>query len=149
MRVLGIDPGTKPGFAIFDGEELAKVVSYDFARMVQMHGPVGRWLGFQMLLDELGGDVQRIGFEDVHWHTGVDAAHIYGAWKALVQLWCFGNNVELRMIAVGTGKRALTGRGDASHESMRNTLRRRFGVEDRTKAADLAHAVGIALAAMR
>lgn len=154
MRVLGIDTGTKPAFAIVDRAEdfveptVEKIISYDFSNMMHLHGSVGRWLGFRMLLDEVGDGVDAVAFEEVHWHTGVDAAHIYGAWWCIIETWAFEKKLRLVPIAVATGKRALSGRGDAKHDAMREALRKRFGIVDRTKAADMAHAVGVALAAL-
>jgi crossover junction endodeoxyribonuclease RuvC len=153
MRILGIDTGTKPAFAIVNQEgvcapEVEKIISYDFTNMMHLHGSVGRWLGFRMLLDEVGNGVDAVAYEDVHWHTGVDAAHIYGAWWTLIELWAHENKLRVIPIAVATGKRALSGRGDAKHEAMREALHKRFGIVDRTKAADMAHAVGVALAGL-
>lgn len=154
MRALGIDTGTKPAFAIVNREEdflepvVEKIVSYDFSNMLHLHGSVGRWMGFRMLLDEMGDGVDVVAWEHVHWHTGVDAAHIFGAWWCIVEMWAHDKKIRPVEIAVVTGKRALSGRGDAKHDDMRKALHKRFGIVDRTKAADMAHAVGVALAAL-
>lgn len=153
MRILGVDTGTKPAFAIVSQDgvctpEVEKIVSYDFSSMLHLHGSVGRWLGFRMLLDEMGDSIDACAWEDVHWHTGVDAAHIFGAWWCILETWCFEKKIRGIAVAVATGKRALSGRGDAKHDDMRKALHKRFGIVDRTKAADMAHAVGVALAGL-
>jgi hypothetical protein len=153
MRVLGIDPGTFPAFVILERLspdeaptlEIAK--SYDFTSMVEYYGDVGRWIGVRNLLAEIGADtVERIAIEKVEWHTGVRAAQLYGGFVATVELWAHEHKRKLTYIPVSTGKKALSKNGNAKKEQMREVMRTRFGYLDRTKAADIAHAAGIAVA---
>lgn len=146
-RVLGIDPGTSLGWAIVIDGELDKAGHYNYANAASLHGDAGRWTGIRSLLDELSVGLEVVAIEHQVWHTGVRAAQLYGGARATIELWAFEQGLPFVPIAVATAKRALTGRGDASKQSMKAALRRKYGADDPTDAGDMADAVGIALAA--
>ena len=57
------------------------------------------------------------------------------------------SEAKIYSIFPGTAKKALTGKGNATKEEMREAAKQQFGIIDTTKEADVADAIGIALAA--
>lgn len=141
MRILGIDPGTKCGWALRepDGAMTSGVWQLKHGR----HDSDG------MKLIRLSGylsEVYRatpfglIAYEEVRRHLGTDAAHIYGALYHKIQEWVISMNhppalamalgvpleqtksgdakIEHTGIPVGTIKKFATGKGNASKEFM-------------------------------
>jgi len=51
-------------------------------------------------------------------HLGVDAAHAYGGFMASLTAWCEHHEIPYQGVPVGTIKKALTGKGNASKAMM-------------------------------
>jgi crossover junction endodeoxyribonuclease RuvC len=79
-----------------------------------------RYLKFHRWLTELKCTVastQSLGavyFEEVRRHLGVDAAHVYGGLLATLTAWCENHRIPYQGVPVGTIKRHITGKGNAS-----------------------------------
>lgn len=81
-----------------------------------------RFLKFQKWLDTLVSfellTVDRVYFEEVHGHKGVDAAHIYGGLMATLTAFCEARQLPYQGVPVGTIKKFATGRGNANKDAM-------------------------------
>jgi hypothetical protein len=180
MRILAIDPGTKLGWArnvetdmIVTGKLDLSGSRYDSSAM--------RYLRFREWLHEVSaGDptlydgpldrVDLIAYEEVRNHqssyidpkTGMrqtryatDAAHFYGGLQAILLAFCEDHQIPCEAIPVGTWKKHLTGKGNASKETYRQCALTRVAnrsnrPEESIKLSeDEAAAVGILLAAQR
>lgn len=124
MRLLGIDPGTKCGYAILDGGRITSGV-WDLSSRRHEGGGM-RYLRLKTYLEELlrsGVDV--VAYEEVHRHLGTDAAHVYGGIVATIatacEAWEVGRikkPIPYRGIPVGTVKKFATGKGNANKDAM-------------------------------
>jgi hypothetical protein len=77
------------------------------------------WLGE---LDRLSGPIGSIWFEEVRRHTGTDAAHVYGGLMATLTAWAELRGVPYQGVPVGTWKRRLCGKGNASKAEVVNAV---------------------------
>lgn len=64
------------------------------------------------------GDFDLVVFEAVNFHKGVQAAHIYGGFIAILTAWCTKLNIPYYGVPVATIKRSMTGKGNASKQQM-------------------------------
>ncbi|MBB0023652.1 hypothetical protein DEE38_09785 [Ralstonia pickettii] len=120
-NVLALDLGTQCGWAVTtrDGKFVSGSDRFDPKRC---GGAGRRWLAFREFLTararEAGG-IQAVYYEDVKAHgPGVQAAHVYGGFLAVLELWCAANNIPLYGVGVGTIKKHATGRGNAKKPDM-------------------------------
>lgn len=99
--------------------------------------------GFVILNDPKKlGDFSRIVFEEVRRHAGVDAAHVYGGLLATPTAWAEHHSLPYEGIPIGTWKKALTGKGNASKTDVMAEIRSR-GFAPATE--DEADALGVLL----
>jgi Holliday junction resolvasome RuvABC endonuclease subunit len=71
------------------------------------------------------GAVTDVAYEDVMWHAGVYAAHMYGGLLAGVEAWCEERGIVPRPVGVTTIKKHATGSGRASKKQMVEAARQR------------------------
>ena len=69
-----------------------------------------RWLSD---LHETVGGFEAVFLEAVRRHAGVDAAHAYGGWLAILTAWCEHHGIPYAGVPVATIKRHATGKGNA------------------------------------
>ncbi len=109
--ILAVDLGITTGWAISNEFGITSgSVSFKQDRFA---GGGMRYLNFQRWL----GDLPRVDvvyFEEVRRHLGVDAAHAYGGFLSTLTLWCEMHKIPYQGIPVGTIKRFITGKGNAS-----------------------------------
>lgn len=115
-KILALDLGTKTGWAVclVDQKILSGTENFKSTRF---EGGGMRYLRFKSWLDEiskLSNGVDQIYFEEVRRHIGVDAAHAYGGFLAHLTAWCEAKNIPYLGIPVGTIKKYITGKGNAS-----------------------------------
>ena len=117
--ILALDLGTQTGWAIFkdglivSGSQSFKTKSVDGAGM--------RYLRFRRWLDSLRkehGIINEVYFEEVRRHKGTQAAHVYGAFKGVLMMWCEEWLTPYQGVPVGTIKLFATGKGNANKEMM-------------------------------
>ncbi|MFO1209005.1 MAG: hypothetical protein U1E40_07255 [Amaricoccus sp.] len=87
-----------------------------------------RYLRFRSWLDQLAGDVgpiSAIHFEEVRRHAGTYAAHIYGGLLATLTAWAEQSVIPYQGVPVGTIKRHVTGKGNASKADVIAAVRAR------------------------
>ena len=77
------------------------------------------WLGeVSSLAGYLSGQLDAVHFEEVRHHCGVDAAHAYGGFLAHLTAWCERQKIPYQGIPVGTIKKFITGKGNASKDQV-------------------------------
>ena len=90
-----------------------------------------RFLRFQRWLTELsraaapsvGLAIDQVVFEEVRRHAGVDAAHAYGGFLGQLGSFCEHHHIPYQGVPVGTIKRFITGKGNASKEAVITAVR--------------------------
>ena len=89
-------------------------------------GTCMRFLRFQRWLMELSHShaspgqplIDQVVFEEVRRHAGVDAAHAYGGFLGQLGSFCEHHRIPYQGVPVGTIKRFITGKGNASKEQV-------------------------------
>jgi len=116
--VVAFDLGTECGWAITQ----AGIITSGMQpfRPGRFDGGGMRYLRFRRWLDELRGDttIERVAFEEVRRHMGVDAAHVYGGLLATLTAWCEQHKIPYEGVPVGTIKKFATGKGNADKPAM-------------------------------
>jgi Holliday junction resolvasome RuvABC endonuclease subunit len=120
LTILAIDLGTKTGWALNDANGKITGGSESMAGMTGAH-PAVRWNKFRHFLSDIRSNSAEIHicyYERVLHHTAVQAAHVYGALEALLQIWCHAHNIRFVLVSPGTIKKHWTGKGNAKKEEM-------------------------------
>jgi crossover junction endodeoxyribonuclease RuvC len=110
MNILALDLGTKCGYACSCG------ASGVWCLKPKSHESSGqRYVRFKAHLEAHGFfcDFNEVIYEEVKYHRGVDAGHVYGGLEAILQAFCIDRLIEYRGIGVSTIQRQATGRGMA------------------------------------
>jgi len=120
LVVLALDLGTRSGWAFRgrDGQIASGTVEFKNDRW---QGGGMRLLRFKRWLTELkqaAGALDAVFIEEVRRHAGVDAAHAYGGFLAHITAWCEHHAIPHEAVPVGTIKRHVTGKGNASKEAV-------------------------------
>ncbi len=118
--ILALDLATQCGHALRNSAGNVHSGSISFA--CRKNEPPGmRWARYRrFLVDTFTAtpDISLIVFEEVKRHAGTDAAHCFGAFRALTELYAANHNIELKPIGVGTWKKHFTGNGAAKKEQI-------------------------------
>lgn len=137
--VLALDLGTKTGWAlssngsIRSGSQSFKPTRFSSSGM--------RFVYFRKFLDSLLQyySIEFIYFEEVRRHLGVDAAHCYGGFLAILTSWCEEKGIKYQGIGVGEIKKFISGKGNASKlEVIKAIENRGFKPKDDNEADALA-----------
>lgn len=117
--MLSLDLGTQTGWAVggHDGIMSSGTKSHKPSRF---EGGGMRYLKFTRWLDELHSTytLGAVYFEAVRRHLGVDVAHVYGGFLATLSSWCENSSIPYSGVAVGTIKKHITGKGNASKQAV-------------------------------
>ena len=119
MIILALDLGTNTGWALSQSSNITSG-SQSF-KPGRFEGGGMRYLRFQSWLQEmnsLAGGIEMVCFEEVRRHMGVDAAHAYGGFLSQLSSWCEAEQIPYQGIPVGTIKKHITGKGNASKAQM-------------------------------
>ena len=125
MKYLAIDLGSKTGWAISADRVVAESGTIAFTHDRWQGGGM-RFLRFKHWLNELRvgeGKIDAIFVEEVRRHLGVDAAHCYGGFLAILTAWCEHHQIPYQGVPVGTIKKHATGKGNASKDEMIAAMR--------------------------
>ena len=139
--ILALDLGTRTGWAarLAGGAVVSGTVSF---RPSRFDGGGMRYLRFRNWLDELRGTttgLAAVTFEEVRRHAGTDAAHIFGGFLAHLTAWCELGRLPYQGVPVGTIKRHVTGKGNASKNAVIAAITKRgFAPGDDNEADALA-----------
>jgi Holliday junction resolvasome RuvABC endonuclease subunit len=130
MMILGIDPGTHCGWALFFKGHPHGSGVWDL-RPRRHEGGGMRFLRLRTYLEEIlaaSRSIDAIAYEEVRRHMGVDAAHIYGGIVGVIGAFCEEHKIPYRGIPVGTIKKYATGKGNAKKDAMIAAAEARFGI---------------------
>ncbi len=119
MNILTLDLGTTTGFAILKNGNITH--GFVVFKPQRFEGGGMRYLRFNKWLDEilsLIGTIDAVYFEEVRRHLGVDAAHAYGGFLAHLTAFCEERKIPYSGVPVGTIKKHVTGRGNASKKEI-------------------------------
>lgn len=118
MNVIALDLGTLTGWAFsIDGHVTSGTKSF---KQDRFSGGGMRYLLFRKWLAEMHSinEIHAVYFESVRRHVGVDAAHAYGGFMATLTAWCESYGIPYEGIPVGTIKKSISGRGNASKQEV-------------------------------
>jgi len=121
-NVIGIDPGTKCGWAVIYENGHHKSGVWNLATKRHQGGGM-RYVNFKRAFASLIGESLLLGpcvvyYEEVRRHAGTSAAHTYGGIVAMLVAVCEEDGVPYTSIPVGTVKKFATTKGNASKEMM-------------------------------
>ena len=118
--LLALDLGTTTGWALHGADGLISSGTVSF-RPGRFDGGGMRYLRFSNWLGELerlSGPIAAIWFEEVRAHRGVDTSHVYGGLMATLTAWAELRGIPYQGVPVGTWKRCVCGKGNASKEDV-------------------------------
>jgi Holliday junction resolvasome RuvABC endonuclease subunit len=135
-----LDLGTTTGWAMLsDGVITSGTATF---RPSRYDGGGMRYLRFRDWLEQLrryAGLVGAVHFEEVRRHAGVDAAHIYGGFLATLTGWCEHRVIPYQGVPVGTIKKFIAGKGNATKDDVVGAVRARgFSPADDNEADAIA-----------
>ncbi len=140
-QILALDLGTKTGWAlrsksgqIYSGTQIFKTDRFSSGGMPLLN--FWNWLNN---LHETSSHYDLIVFEEVRRHAGTTAAHVYGGFLGQMSAWAEKHKVPYQGVPVGTIKKHVTGKGNASKEEVvRAMVDRGFSPMDDNEADALA-----------
>jgi Holliday junction resolvasome RuvABC endonuclease subunit len=139
--IQALDLGTCTGWAMLTMSGQVVSGTHDF-RPRRFEGGGMRYLRFMEWLTELATHahgIRRVVFEEVRRHAGTDAAHVYGGFLATLASWCEEHGIPYEGVPVGTIKRHVTGKGNASKQAVIAAIKARgFNPVDDNEADALA-----------
>ena len=127
MKYLALDLGTRMGWAASSDDRTITSGTVE-CRNNRWEGGGMRFLRFKQWLgeiDALVGGLDLVVVEEVRRHCGVDAAHCYGGFLAIVTSWCEHHQIPYQGVPVGTIKRNATGKGNASKAEVIEAMRQK------------------------
>ncbi|MEB3703312.1 Putative crossover junction endodeoxyribonuclease RuvC domain protein (plasmid) [Candidatus Bealeia paramacronuclearis] len=121
--ILALDLGTHCGWACRTETQVTSGVErFENSRY---SGGGMRFLRFRHWLEDMKGlthGFRCVYFEEVRRHLGVDAAHVYGGFLATLTAFCEEQQIPYQGVPVGTIKRHVTGKGNASKTAVQSAL---------------------------
>lgn len=120
MKLLALDFGADTGWALWDdGVVTSGIWHLNRSSQSRFEGGGMKFVRFLRFIKELPTP-DRVAFEEVRRHMGVNAAHAYGGYLSQLQSWCESNHspIPYEGIPVATIKKRATGKGNASKEEM-------------------------------
>lgn len=157
--IVGIDIGSSCGYAVLDGKKRVSSGTWKlWTDKDRRHGADEwvRWIRMRDCLvtlnkrldEEFGEDYERIFvYEDVRSHGkgGVRAGHVYGGFKAALQMTVALLGYPCDSLPVQTWKKAAVGKGNATKTEYVKSMNRRFRLRMTVKKReDEAAALGVA-----
>lgn len=126
MKIIGIDLGTKCGVSIIETlpyQIVCRTTAFNFERKqygMQFHAFTTELhnLLYSHSLPYPQNEHTYVFFEDVKAHSSNAAAHMYGYYRGAVQMECFKLGLQCVGVGVGTVKKHVTGKGNASKEEV-------------------------------
>lgn len=140
--VLAIDIGKKMGWAYHNGHT-SKLSDVKSGTITLKGVDIGDLLiSMSEEINKLYRELKftAIAYEDVIYHKGVYASHMYGAFRGLIHVFCKRNKLDIYPYNVKTIKKVTAGVGNASKDLMIASVRVR-GFSPKTH--DEADAIGI------
>jgi hypothetical protein len=125
--ILALDLGQHTGWALSGADGLITSGTAQF-KPGRFEGGGMAFLRFRAWLqevDETAGGIGAVYFEEVRAHRGATAAHVYGGFLAHLTAWAEANRIPYQGVPVGTIKRHVTGKGNASKDEVLAAVRAR------------------------
>ena len=125
LTILALDLGHKTGWALGAPDGGITSGNEEF-RQDRWQGGGIKFLKFKRWLTELkgcAGGLDLVVFEEVRRHLGVDSAHAFGGWLAILTAWCEHHGIPYEGVPVGTIKRHVTGKGNADKAAVIASVR--------------------------
>ncbi len=98
-----------------------------------------RFKGWLTEVKNTAAGIDAVYLEEVRRHAGTSAAQIYGGFLAHVTAWCEHHSIPYQGVPVGTIKRHVTGKGNASKDAVIEAVRARgFAPADDNEADAIA-----------
>ena len=123
-NILALDLGTITGFALCVGQGIhPRIISHtrNF-KATRFQSADRRFVNFRHELELTQAilllGIQVVYFEEVRRHIGVDAAHCYGGFKAILTTFCEDKGIPYQGVPVGTIKKYITGKGNADKQAV-------------------------------
>jgi crossover junction endodeoxyribonuclease RuvC len=139
-RVIGLDFGRTMGFAIIDNGDL---MHHKSIKLPEDYGE--RFNSFlQILRQEYLFANEIVAYEIGGGYIGTKAAHAYGGYLAVLQMFCYQAGVKNYGVPVGTLKKFATGKGNASKNKMIKAANDKFGLQLKGKDHNAADAIWVA-----
>jgi len=121
MNILGIDPGTKCGWAIRSAAGTYYSGTWDLAAKRHEGGGM-RFVRLRRYFIEALAAFEKgetiVAYEEVRRHLGADAAHIYGGIVGVITEVCESLGIPYQGVPVGTVKKHATGKGNSGKDLM-------------------------------
>ena len=139
--ILALDLGQTTGWAVRarDGAITHGTVQFRPGRHEGGGMPFLRFRAWLQELDDTVDGIDAVFFEKVHGHRGTTAAQIYGGFLAHLTAWAEMNKIPYEGVPVGTIKRHITGKGNATKEEVIAAVRAKgFSPVDDNEADALA-----------
>lgn len=126
MNILALDLGTSCGWAMKSEGKITSGVWDLKPSKFDSHGV--RFLKFRrhLELELVIGSIQKVYYEAVRHHIGIDAAQMYGGYVSQVQLICHEYDLPYEGIPVQTIKKHATGSGNADKKMMIEAAIKKF-----------------------
>ncbi len=139
-KILSLDLGRKMGWAVRrkNGDIHSGMQHF---KQDRFSGGGMAFLNFRVWLDTFNqaDKIEIMVFEEVRRHLGTDAAHLYGAFMGQATAWAEEHKIPYLGVPVGTIKRHITGKGNASKEEViRSVVGRGYAPMDDNEADALA-----------
>jgi hypothetical protein len=139
--IISLDLGTKTGWAVYGREGSITSGRANF-KQGRFEGGGMPFLKFKRWLTEMkntSGGFDAVYFEEVRNHAGIDAAHKYGGFLAHLTSWCELQQIPYQGVPVGTIKKHVTGKGNASKAEVIAAVKAKgFNLKDDNEADSLA-----------
>jgi Holliday junction resolvasome RuvABC endonuclease subunit len=139
--ILALDLGTTAGFALRAADTAITSGTAMFRPDRWQSGGM-KFLRFKRWLTEIkhqAGGIDLVVYEQVRRHAGVDAAHAFGGWLAILTSWCDHHEIQYQGVPVGTIKRFIAGKGNADKQAVIAAVRERgFSPADDNEADAIA-----------
>lgn len=124
-NVLALDLGAKCGWCFAEDGKILASGTQEF-KMDRYSGGGIRFLKFRKWLDRmLERDINLIVYEEVRNHTGASDAHAYGGYMGNLTSWCEKHEIPYDAVPVGTIKKHVTGKGNASKQMVIDAVKTR------------------------
>lgn len=118
-RVLGLDIGTRTGYALVEGDKIVRTGVRDFSIKSNEHIGKRGIMFYNFLLTF--GQLDEIYYEKIHFVPkgfSADGGELYKGFLMLVNMYAAGYGIPTYGIWPGTLKKAFTGNGAADKELM-------------------------------
>lgn len=125
--ILALDLGQHTGWALRGADGLITSGTAQF-KPGRFEGGGMAFLRFRAWLqeiDETAGGIAATYFEEVRAHRGATAAHVFGGFLAHLTAWGESNRIPYQGVPVGTIKRHIAGKGNASKDEVIAAVRAR------------------------